>query len=889
MSNNGSSRRSPTQFSIYEKTIEARKGEYKDCPECMAPEITAFLQSRGIGKLYSHQAAMFESAMERNNIVITTSTASGKTLSFLLPVIQEILRNPSARAIFLYPTKALASDQMRAMEPIIEYFGASRISAGVYDGDTPPNERQRIRRSANIILTNPDMLNSAFLPNHGNVGFSFIFANLKFVVIDELHTYRGAFGSHLANVFRRLNRICRYHKSNPQYLCSSATIANPIELAENITGQSFTHISRDGSPAPKRHYTFIQPPEYGDKGLRKPSTSIAKELIPELVMDNHSFIAFCKSRKAVEVVVKEAKELLDAADGGTLNYSNLISGYRAGYKPAERKVIEQKMVTGALKGLVSTNALELGIDIGKVDTTVLTGFPGTRASFWQQSGRAGRSGKASSTYLILDNAPLDQFLAIEPEWLFNNSAENAVIDKNNLFIQIAHARAAAAELPLSPDDMAVFPSLGEIVPILLNASELRMEQGKFVWCGKSYPAGDFSLRNIDKVRYKLVNGQTGEHIAEFDEMQAFREIHKDSIYMHMGQSYLVTSFDRKDHSATCEPVDVNYYTEPWVSGTIRIIKEQESAPLGRTTVSFGDLNIEEIVKGHKKLQLHNHDNLGFEETEPLGKDYDTEGAWIRVPENVSDLFVHITPPRQIFDRKISYQYWNTYFDALGFVIGNAAKPVTMAEASDLATGIIIKKQETSEYYICLYDLFPGGMGYSEKSFGLMHDIVANAVKMVSRCKCKNGCPACIGDYHLDKRVVLWGLNNLLEESEAPVEIEHKDLPEVPHEEKEFSIHELSEKWDEFRRFIMQTGETNSAFISEFITGVEYRDDTLHLSLVNPLSLLFAENDEKGVNTDEKARSFQIILGTEGPKPVSKEFCTNLIKSCGLEEFKQSKY
>ena len=878
MGKNGVFRHSPIEYTIFNKSIDARPGEYVAFPKALMPEIADYLSSRGIDKLYSHQAEMFERSLERNNIVITTSTASGKTLSFLLPVIQDILRNPSTRAIFLYPTKALASDQMRALEPIIEFFGQSRISAGVYDGDTPPNERQRIRRSANIILTNPDMLNSAFLPNHGNVGFSFIFSNLKYVVIDELHTYRGAFGSHLANVFRRLNRICKYHKSMPQFLCSSATIANPIELADNITGHNFIHISKDGSPAPKRYFSFIQPPIYGDKGFRLPPTRIAKELIPELVVGGHSFIAFCKSRKAVEVVVKEARELLDAADGGVFNYSSLISGYRAGYKPAERKAIEQKMVSGALKGLVSTNALELGIDIGKVDTTVLTGFPGTRASFWQQSGRAGRSGKESTTYLILENAPLDQFLAIEPEWLFNSSSENAVIDKNNLFIQIAHARAAAAELPLSPDDMAVFPNLGEIVPILINAGEVRMERGKFAWCGKSYPAGDFSLRNIDKVRYKLVNGQTGEHIAEFDETQAFREIHKDSIYLHSGQSYLITSFDRNDHSALCEPADVNYYTEPWIDLKLTIIKEQKRIDIGRTVLCFGDINSATIVKGHKKLQLHNHDNLGFEEIEPLAKDYDTEGAWLRVPDNVADLYVHLTPPAQNFDRRISQQYWNTYFDAIGFAIGNAAKPVTMAEASDLAVGVIIRKQESSEYYICLYDLFPGGMGYSEKSFSLMPEIINNAIKMVSKCKCSNGCPACIGDYTLDKRVVLWGLNNLLQESDAPVEVERKDLPEAPFEEKQFSINDISKRWDEFKVFIMQTGETNTAFIGEFITAVGAHDKTMVLHVANPLALLFANNDENRMQIRNLLYHY-----IEMPYDTAIEFCLEEQSTSGNEQ------
>lgn len=430
-------RHSQRDYVVYSRTLPARHGQYAEYPELLLPEIKSYLSDQGIGQLYCHQAEMFERTLEKKNIVITTSTASGKTLGFLLPVLQEILKSPSSRALFIYPTKALASDQMRALVPFVEYFGNNRISAGVYDGDTATNERSRIRNSANIILTNPDMINSSFLPNHSDTGFSFMFSNLKYVVIDELHSYRGAFGSHLANVFRRLGRICRYYSSSPQILCSSATIANPIELAENICGKDFILIDNDGSPSPVKSYHFIQPPKIGSTEGRIRSSKVTAELIPELVMENHSFIAFCRTRRDVEVVVKEARDRLTSLEQTGLSYADLIAGYRGGYKPEERKLLERKMVSGEMKGLVSTNALELGIDIGKVDTTILTGYPGTRASFWQQSGRAGRSGSKSDTYLVLENRPQDQYLLIDPDWLFAAQSENAVVDKNNLFIQLA--------------------------------------------------------------------------------------------------------------------------------------------------------------------------------------------------------------------------------------------------------------------------------------------------------------------------------------------------------------------------------------------------------------------------------------------------------------------
>ena len=544
---------------IAHKVVPERKANYSNFPDRLLDSLKDYLRDSGVHQLYSHQASMFEQAVDGNNVVITTSTASGKTLSFLLPVVQEILNNPMTRAIFVYPTKALASDQYRNIKPLLDYFGKNKIQAGVYDGDTPVNERSRIRNSANIILTNPEMLNTAFLPNHNNYGFNFILSNLKYVVIDELHTYRGTFGSHFSNLLKRLNRVAKYYHAAPQFLCSSATIANPVELAENITGKPFSLIDKDGSPAPEKNYYVWQPPMMKGTEYRVSPAQEATKLLPELVMQDNSFIAFCKARKTVEVVLKEARDKLKYDGTRVQDFSNLISGYRGGYKPEERKEIERKMVDGNVKGLVSTNALELGIDIGSVDSTVLIGFPGTRASFWQQSGRAGRSGISSST---LDNLPFDQYIAIDSDWLFSTGSENAVVDTSNLFIQLAHVRAAAAELPLSLDDISIFPLLGEIAPVLMKAGELRSENGKFSWIGSSFPAGDFSLRNMDKERYKLVNKIDASVLTEMDELQAFKEIHNGAIYLHDSLLYQIEQLDVENRVAYGVPMDANYYTVP---------------------------------------------------------------------------------------------------------------------------------------------------------------------------------------------------------------------------------------------------------------------------------------------------------------------------------------
>lgn len=592
---------------IYEKTIPAHPAVYDDFPENLLPELAEYLKSHGIGKLYCHQTEMFEKVTSGKNVVITTSTASGKTLSFLLPVLQDILKNPLTRAIFIYPTKALAADQYRAIAPYLEYFGENRIVAGVYDGDTPVAERTRIRQSANIILTNPEMVNGAFLPNHSKYGFDFIFSNLKYIVIDELHTYRGAFGSHLANVFRRLSRVCRYYHSNPQFLCSSATIANPVELATEICGKQFALVDKDGSPAAERGYYLIQPPKimgkddnyYGQVRI----TTVAAELLPELMDEGKNFIAFTKSRKNVEIVLKETRDHLEAEGFLGTHKPDEISGYRGGYTPLERKQIENQMISGELMGLVSTNALELGIDIGKISTTVLVGYPGTRASFWQQTGRAGRSGKRSSNYLILDNQPFDQYIALEPGWLFEGSSENAVIDKNNLIIELAHIRAAAAEIPLTLDDISLFPDLGEAIPVLLRAEELSSHNGKFAWSGGEFPAGDFSMRNIDEKRYKLLYKDSGKEITEMDESQAFRELHDGAVYMHDGVAYQVTKLDLESRTAYAVPFNGNYYTVAAGEANVKIVHESKNMPLARTELHFGDVNVSDYVYMLKKCSF----------------------------------------------------------------------------------------------------------------------------------------------------------------------------------------------------------------------------------------------------------------------------------------------
>lgn len=826
---------------IKTKVIDRREGKYVPFPENMDQRIRTCLEKQGIEMLYSHQAEMFARARRGENVVITTSTASGKTLSFLLPILQRLLENPLARAIFIYPTKALAADQLRVIRELLERLGEGTIEIGVYDGDTQPAERTRIRKSANIILTNPEMVNGAFLPNHSKYSFDLIFSNLEYIVVDELHSYRGAFGAHLANVFRRLHRICRFYGSNPQFLCSSATIANPLELAGRVCGGEFSLISEDGSPASRKTFHIIQPPEIKGKNDKiyghVTAQKTAAQLLPVLVEQDCHFIAFGKTRRSVELLLKESRDKLDAAGFLSRGSSRKIAGYRGGYTPLERREIERKMIKGELTGLVSTNALELGIDIGKLDSTVLVGYPGTRASFWQRSGRAGRSQGEAVNYLILEDDPFDQYIAICPEWLFDQESENAIVDPDNLLIQLAHIRAAAAELPLSFDDIALFPDLGEILPVLMRAEEVKSLDSRFMWSGPAFPAGDYSLRNMDKSRYKFIMSEEGNPggrvVTEMDETQAFHELYPGAVYLHEGELYEITKLDLVSRTAFGHKFTGDYYTVPAGEENTRILQERNEEALGRTTSHFGDINVSEIVMMFKKLQFHNHQNLGYVDlTVPLAKDYDTEGTWIRIPENVTRTFRAILQKSE--DGTIVR---NNHFDGMSHAVRHASMMTTMTAPEDIGTivsgnALIPDGNVQEAVSLFIYDKYEGGLGYAEKIYEQMPKILNQAIALVKGCTCQDGCPACVGDYTLDKNMVLWGLQNLLEESEAPTSVKTAPTEVRPAVEKKFSFFTLPENWKAFCKEIELSGEDGSAFLRT-IPMVQTAAHTLQVTVTTP--------------------------------------------------------
>lgn len=811
----------------YIHKIKSRNANYSDIPNILHDDIKSYLVKNNIKSLYCHQTEMFEKVLNGKNVVISTSTASGKSLAFLLPVINRILQNPSSRAIFIYPTKALTRDQYLSILPIIEHLGSHRIDAGVYDGDTPVDEKKRIRKEANIILTNPEMLNLTFLPNHNKFGFDFLLKNLEFIVIDELHYYRGAIGSHLANIFRRLKRITKFYKSSPQFLCSSATIANPIELAENICGGPFDIIDNDCSPSGEKDILFYQP-QISNVDLNIVVTNIIAKLLSQEV----KLLAFTKSRRDVEIILKEVRDQVNPVDClKTVNKSllNTVSAYRGGLRAEERRHIESQMKKGLLKVIISTNALELGIDIGDLNIVMCIGFPKTKASFFQQIGRAGRKCNKSYAILLLDNFEYyDQFILNNPEWIFNTNVEHAIVDKDNLYIQIAHIRASALELPLSLDDIQYFPDLGEILPVLIMNNEVIKRSNRYYWYGNEYPAGDFSLRAISDIRYKVINKINNETITEMDNITAFNTIYKDAIYIHDGEMYYVEELNENRKTAFVLPVDYDYYTIPIVFKNLTILSEFETEKLLNTNKYFGDVSVSKNVVGFKQIKFHSKCPIGNTNLEiPLSSVLETKALWIRIPNKVKLFFEQKYCQDNSATIALRHK-WNNlekfeglyFFESIGYVIKNSFMISTMTSDNDIDYVLFncIDENQIECNNIAIYDQFMGGLGYAEKGYSLINDILLNAVDIVNCCKCIDGCPVCIGSNSIKKSHVLWALKSFLkDETEPEIFIKEEDKKQIHLNNNLFDIKEINKHWDVFKERL--SNEYPGIYMSEFLKTI----------------------------------------------------------------------
>jgi DEAD/DEAH box helicase domain-containing protein len=634
----------------HRQTQPERPPRFEDPAAPIPEEIAARLREQGVERLYSHQAQALDRIRAGENVVVVTGTASGKSLCYNLPILEAVRKDRRVRALFLFPTKALAQDQLKVLRRFAPEGadvepsgrrpgkrGPARPStdssllfrAGTYDGDTPPSMRNRLRDEANFLLTNPDMLHAGILPHHAR--WAEFFTRLDYVVVDEIHIYRGIFGSHVANVLRRLLRICRHYGADPIWICASATISNPRELAEKLTGVDFSVVDEDGSPRGRKHFLFWNPPTFGPSGMERKSSNLeARDLFVRLIRDGYQTIAFVRARLLTEVLLRYCLEELRDAGGGL---AKRIRAYRGGYLPEERRKIEAALFEGELLGVISTNALELGIDVGSLDAALLVGYPGTIASTWQQAGRAGRRQKESVAILIGHNAPIDQYLMLNPEYFFGNSPENAILDPSNPHILLNHLRCAAYEIPVPVADE---PGYGDYAPAILDLLQekqiVRRVKGRWFYTQEDYPAATFSLRNSGENVYTIVDTtEENRVVGTIDEPSAFSQVHPQAIYLQEAETYFVDDLDLRERVAYIHRADVDYYTQS-ISDTYIEAGEAELEKRWRQTETFfGECSIHEKMTMFKKIKFGGRDSLGYGTIELPHTTLHTTALWLVPP------------------------------------------------------------------------------------------------------------------------------------------------------------------------------------------------------------------------------------------------------------------
>ena len=611
--------------------LPARLADVRELPADLPRDLTAALRERGIRSLYSHQAEAWAAARRGENLVIATGTASGKTLCYNLPVLAAIAENPNARALYLFPTKALAQDQLSSVSLLTHH-----ASSAIYDGDTPSPHRSQIRKNARIVLSNPDMLHTGILPHHAN--WAEFFRNLRYVVVDELHTYRGVFGSHVANVIRRLKRVAAFYGARPQFILTSATIANPAELAEKLIEEPVTLIDRDGSARGERHFLLYNPPVIDESiGLRKSATHEAVRLAGDLLETGTQSVVFARSRRSVEILLSYIQPSppspLPAGEGR--RGEGRIRGYRSGYLPSQRREIEKGLRDGSVGLVVATNALELGIDIGGLGAALLVGYPGSIASVRQQAGRAGRGDAPAVSMLIATANPLDQFLARHPEYLLERSPEQGLVNPDHLLILLNHIRCALFELPFQPGEGfgRVPPELvSEYLGVLAGSGEAHQNQGKTWWMADAYPAASVSLRSAspENVILHVEGGDRPVVIGEVDIESAPWMVHPRAVYLHEGQQYFVQDLNLAEGRATLIPVALDYFTEPLRETSVEVLSVSAQAP----QKAWGEVQVTTQVTGFRKRSWIGNENLGQEPLDLPPSEMQTTAYWLSISDEI---------------------------------------------------------------------------------------------------------------------------------------------------------------------------------------------------------------------------------------------------------------
>lgn len=705
-------------------TIPAKEGVYSEIPAEVHPSLKDALRQKGISHLYIHQAMAYEAIQAGKNVLTVTPTASGKTLSYNLPVIDQILKNSATRALYLFPTKALASDQVSELHELVDFIGAD-IKTHTYDGDTPPNVRQVIRNAGHIVVTNPDMLHAAILPHHTK--WMKLFENLRYVVIDEVHSYRGVFGSHVANVIRRLKRICRFYGSSPQFILASATIANPKEHAERLIEEEVSLIDQNGAPSGKKHFIFYNPPVVNQQlGIRKSSLLETRKLAGFLLKQGVQTIVFARSRVRVEVLLTYLQDLVKDELG-----SKSIRGYRGGYLPQQRREIEQGLRRGEIRGVVSTNALELGIDIGQLQGVVINGYPGSIASTWQQAGRAGRRNDESIAILVASSNPLDQYVIQHPEFFFRSTPEEARIEPDNLILLVDHVKCAAYELPFEAGESFGKEPVEEILSFLAEERILHRVKGRWYWMGDSFPAHEISLRSAAQENFIIIDMTNGSKvIGEVDRFSAPMLIHEEAIYIHEGTQYQVEKLDYEEKKAYVREVNVDYFTDANLAVKLQVLqvfKEEEEECVTR---SFGDVAVNAMATLFKKIRFRTHENIGSGPIHLPEEELHTSAYWFSLKDEITSRW----SPNDL-------QY---ALLGLSNVMVHLAPLYLMCDPRDVHVVPQIKAVHNKRPTLFFYDRYPGGVGLSERLYDLHRELLRQAEELISSCGCLSGCPACVG-------------------------------------------------------------------------------------------------------------------------------------------------
>lgn len=721
--------------------ISEEEAKTAEMPKDIDSKIVDALQKRSIERLYTHQRSAYDAVMRGENIVAVTPTASGKTLCYNLPVLQKHLNSPSSRALYIFPTKALAQDQKAELNAIVDEMEVG-LNSYTYDGDTPANIRQVVRKAGHVVITNPDMLHAAILPHHTK--WISLFENLDTIVIDELHTYRGVFGSHVANVIRRLKRICKYYGSKPTFICTSATIANPNELASELIGEPVRLIDNNGAPKGKKHFVFYNPPVVHQQlNIRKNATKVVNDIAAKFLKEKIQTIVFARSRVRVEIILSHLQELVKHE----MN-SKSIRGYRGGYLPKQRREIERSLRSGDTIGVVSTNALELGVDIGQLQVCVMNGYPGSVASSWQQAGRAGRRKDESLVIMVANSSPLDQYLFQHPEFFFEGSPETARINKNNLIILVDHLKCAAYELPFHRGDTFDGFEVEEILEYLAEERVLHENNQKWYWMNDAFPAHNISLRSAAQENVVIIDQTLVEKhrvIGEMDTFSALTLLHDEAIYLHEGTQYQVEYLDWDEKKAFVREVDVEYFTDANLAVNLKVLEIDKEKPMASHLIQYGDVMVTAMATIFKKIKLETFENIG--------------SGQIHLPEQeLHSNGIAVTFSESVFEGKRD-DHIEQVLMGLAHVLQYVACVHVMCDKNDLHAVPEVKALHSQLPTVFLYDRYPGGVGLSESVYAQIDAIVQEALDYVSRCPCRDGCPSCVGvggsspDQHVKKWVV----------------------------------------------------------------------------------------------------------------------------------------